>query len=134
MCSLVREERYTPFALRCPWLGKIRSCKSLVGCSCLNCLALFNFLVSGSLFHLLRNCPSFLLSCHISTARTGLHYFNELPGKWRSAIFYQEAVYSAKFRFNCRRLPWENGSWRTVTVSITLVLSFCGTFNLFYSA
>lgn len=32
MHSLSREGRYEPLALKCPWLGKIRSCSSLGGC------------------------------------------------------------------------------------------------------
>ena len=62
MCSLVRGQRYKPFALKRPWLGKIRSCDSLAGCKLFELFGLFNFLVSVSLFHLPRSFSSFLLS------------------------------------------------------------------------
>ena len=40
MYSLVREERYEPFALECPWSGEIRSCDSLAGCKLLKLFGL----------------------------------------------------------------------------------------------
>ena len=63
MHSLAREGRYAPLALKSPWLGKKDLAIHQLAVSCSNCLALFNFLVSVSPFHLSRNFPSFLLSC-----------------------------------------------------------------------
>ena len=62
MYSLVREQSYKPFALKCPWLGEIGLAVHQRAVSYWNCLALLNFLVSVSPFCLPRNFSSFLLS------------------------------------------------------------------------
>lgn len=64
MYSLVREERYEPFALECHSLGERRSCNSLAGCKLFKLFGLAEYSCLSFSSPLAQELSSFLLSYH----------------------------------------------------------------------